>query len=69
MQVEDDTSPSRKGRKANIRVVSRGAQQQASAAFTKTKTDVQPRISKPKTTGLGKGHVSINVTGYFCFFT
>ncbi|XP_027143924.1 FRAS1-related extracellular matrix protein 1a isoform X2 [Larimichthys crocea] len=58
MQVEDDTSPSRKGRKANIRVVSRGAQRQASAAFTKTKTDVQPRISKPKTTGLGKGHAT-----------
>uniref|UniRef100_A0A8D3B9R2 FRAS1-related extracellular matrix protein 1 n=1 Tax=Scophthalmus maximus TaxID=52904 RepID=A0A8D3B9R2_SCOMX len=31
MQVEDETSPSIKGRKANIRVVSRGAQQQASA--------------------------------------
>uniref|UniRef100_A0A667YH99 FRAS1-related extracellular matrix protein 1 n=1 Tax=Myripristis murdjan TaxID=586833 RepID=A0A667YH99_9TELE len=26
MQVEDDTSPSRKGRKANVRVLSRGAQ-------------------------------------------
>lgn len=29
LQVEDDTSPSRKGRKANIHVVSRGVEQRA----------------------------------------
>lgn len=65
MQVEDDTSPSRKGRKANIRVVSRGAQQQASAALTKLKSD--PQRKKPQKTGLAKGHVSTNVTGPICF--
>ncbi|XP_068164367.1 FRAS1-related extracellular matrix protein 1a isoform X2 [Antennarius striatus] len=39
MQVVDDTFPSRKGRKANIRVVNRGAQRQASAASIKSKSD------------------------------
>ncbi|XP_037613686.1 FRAS1-related extracellular matrix protein 1a isoform X1 [Sebastes umbrosus] len=56
MQVEDDTSPSRKGRKANIRVVNRGAQQQGSAAFTKSKSDHQRKISKPQKTAPAKGH-------------
>uniref|UniRef100_UPI0037E8F5E3 FRAS1-related extracellular matrix protein 1a n=1 Tax=Semicossyphus pulcher TaxID=241346 RepID=UPI0037E8F5E3 len=49
MQVEDDTSPSRRGRKANIRVVSRGAQQQAAV-------DPQRKISKPPKTGPIKTH-------------
>lgn len=46
MQVEDDTSPSRKGRKANIRVLSRGSQQQASEALTKP--DSQIWVLKPQ---------------------
>ncbi|XP_039996233.1 FRAS1-related extracellular matrix protein 1a isoform X2 [Xiphias gladius] len=58
MQVEDGTSPSRKGRKANIRVVSRGAQQQASAELTKSKLDPQRKISKSQNTGPAKGHAT-----------
>ncbi|XP_051284973.1 FRAS1-related extracellular matrix protein 1a isoform X2 [Dicentrarchus labrax] len=58
MQVEDDTSSSRKGRKANIRVVSRGAQQQASAVLTKSKSDPQRKISKPQKTGPAKVHAT-----------
>ncbi|XP_033962126.1 FRAS1-related extracellular matrix protein 1a [Pseudochaenichthys georgianus] len=50
MQVEDDTTPSRKGRTANIRVVSRGAQQQGPAVFTKSKSDPQTKISTPQKT-------------------
>lgn len=38
MQVEDDTSSSTQARKANIRVVSRGAQQQSSAKLTRPNT-------------------------------
>ncbi|XP_041821251.1 FRAS1-related extracellular matrix protein 1a [Chelmon rostratus] len=53
MRVEDDTSPSRKGRKANIRVVSRGAQQQASAVNTKSKSD-QTKTTKLQKTALAK---------------
>uniref|UniRef100_A0A671UFE7 FRAS1-related extracellular matrix protein 1 n=1 Tax=Sparus aurata TaxID=8175 RepID=A0A671UFE7_SPAAU len=48
MQVEDDTSPSRKGRKANIRVVNRGAQQQVSGVLTGSKSDHQRKTSKPQ---------------------
>ncbi|XP_073331288.1 FRAS1-related extracellular matrix protein 1a [Pagrus major] len=59
MQVEDDTSPSRKGRKANIRVVSRGAQQQASAGLTGSKSHHQRKISKPGKSSQSKGHVSV----------
>lgn len=65
MQVEDDTSPSRKGRKANIRVVSRGAQQQASPVLSKSKSDPPRKISKPQKTAPAKGHVSTNVNGHF----
>lgn len=54
MQVVDDTSPARKGRKANIRVISKGAQQQAAAMLNKSKLDSQRTMS-----GLPKGHVSI----------
>lgn len=61
MQVQDDTSPSRKGRKANIRVVSRGAQQYASAVITKS--EPHRKISKPQITAPVK--VSTNVTGPF----
>lgn len=50
MQVEDDTSPSRKGRKANIQVVSRGAQQHRSHPHR--------NILKPQKAGVAKGHVS-----------
>lgn len=58
MQVEDDTSPSRKGRKANIRVVSRGAQLQASAVLTKSKPGPQRKLPNPGKSGLVKGHVA-----------
>ncbi|XP_019955749.2 FRAS1-related extracellular matrix protein 1a isoform X1 [Paralichthys olivaceus] len=58
VQVEDDTSPSRKGRKANIRVVSRGAQQHTSAVITESKQDPQRKISERRKTGLAKGHAS-----------
>ncbi|XP_078131977.1 FRAS1-related extracellular matrix protein 1a isoform X3 [Sander vitreus] len=55
MQVQDDTSALRKGRKANIRVVSRGAQQQVSTVLTKSKSDPQKKISKPQKPALNKG--------------
>lgn len=58
MKVEDDTSPSRKGRKASVRVVSRGAQQQASAALTKSKPGPQRKVPNPAKSGSVKGHVS-----------
>ncbi|XP_044197505.1 FRAS1-related extracellular matrix protein 1a [Thunnus albacares] len=58
MQVEDDTSLSRKGRKANIRVVSRGAQLQASAVLTKSKPGPQRKLPNPGKSGLVKGHVA-----------
>ncbi|XP_045921786.1 FRAS1-related extracellular matrix protein 1a [Micropterus dolomieu] len=54
MRVEDDISPSRRGRKANIRVVSRGTQQQGSAVLTKSKSDPQSKIPKPQKTGLAQ---------------
>ncbi|KAF3836792.1 hypothetical protein F7725_004256 [Dissostichus mawsoni] len=38
------------GRKADIRVVSRGAQQQGPAVFTKSKSDPKTKISKPQKT-------------------
>ncbi|XP_035796586.2 FRAS1-related extracellular matrix protein 1a isoform X2 [Amphiprion ocellaris] len=62
LQVEDDTSTSRKGRKANIQVVSRQTQQQqqASAAITKLKLDPQRKTSKAQKTGLDEGHASAN---------
>lgn len=60
MQVEDDTSPSKKGRKAHIRVVSRGAQQQASALFTKT--EPHRKDLKLQKTKVAKEHVSTNDT-------
>lgn len=59
MQVEDDTSPSRKGRKANIRVVSRGAQQQASGVLTGSKSDHRRKNLKPPKGSQAKGHVSV----------
>ncbi|XP_040887458.1 FRAS1-related extracellular matrix protein 1a [Toxotes jaculatrix] len=58
MQVEDDTSASRKGRKANVRVVSRGPQQRASAGLTEPKPDPQRKSSTPRKTGLAKGHAA-----------
>ncbi|GAA6214780.1 FRAS1-related extracellular matrix protein 1-like [Lates japonicus] len=58
MQVEDDTSPSRKGRKANIRVVSRGAPQQVSAVPTESKLDPKRKVSKPQKSGLAKVHAT-----------
>ncbi|XP_030579126.1 FRAS1-related extracellular matrix protein 1a isoform X2 [Archocentrus centrarchus] len=55
MQVEDDTSPSRMGRKANIRVVSRGAQQRQSVV---SKSHLQRDILKPQKTGVAEGHTA-----------
>ncbi|XP_022603580.1 FRAS1-related extracellular matrix protein 1 [Seriola dumerili] len=60
VQVEDDTSPSRKGRKANIRVVSRGGQQQVSAVRTKLRLDPQRKISKSQRTGLANARAAAN---------
>ncbi|KAM3857595.1 FRAS1-related extracellular matrix protein 1a [Diretmus argenteus] len=58
MQVEDDASPSRKGRKANVRVVSRGAQQQAPAVVAKSKNAPGRKVPSPGETGLAKGHAT-----------
>ncbi|KAG7497769.1 FRAS1-related extracellular matrix 1 isoform X1 [Solea senegalensis] len=55
MQVEDESSPSRKGRKANIRVVSRGPQLQASSALTDSKQEPKRRVSTTQKTGPAKG--------------
>ncbi|XP_054457205.1 FRAS1-related extracellular matrix protein 1a isoform X2 [Anoplopoma fimbria] len=55
MQVDDDTSPSRKGRKANIHVVSRGAQQQVPAVLTESKSEPHRKISKLQKTAPAKG--------------
>lgn len=41
MQVEDDSAPSRKGRKASIQVVSRGAQHQALDKTSKSKSEAE----------------------------
>ncbi|XP_056298988.1 FRAS1-related extracellular matrix protein 1a [Pseudoliparis swirei] len=58
MQVEDNTSPSRKGRKANIRVVSRRAQTQqvVPAVLTESKSEPHRQISKPQRTALATEH-------------
>ncbi|KAF3836796.1 hypothetical protein F7725_004260 [Dissostichus mawsoni] len=47
------------GRKADIRVVSRGAQQQGPAVFTKSKSDPKTKISKPQKTA-AEGPVTDN---------
>ncbi|KAL6118931.1 frem1 [Pungitius sinensis] len=61
MQVEDNTSPLRKERKANIRVVSRGAQQQGPAVLTKSKSGHHRNIStNPEKIALAKGHAEAN---------
>ncbi|XP_075943318.1 FRAS1-related extracellular matrix protein 1a [Anarhichas minor] len=62
IQVEDDTSPSRKGRKANVRVVSRGAQQQVPAVLTESKSEPHRKILKPQETALAKGHAQADNT-------
>ncbi|XP_047425059.1 FRAS1-related extracellular matrix protein 1a isoform X2 [Mugil cephalus] len=56
MQVEDETSPSRKGRKANIQVVSRGALQQMSAMEAKSRPDPPRKHARPLKTGPAKGY-------------
>uniref|UniRef100_A0A3Q3X746 FRAS1-related extracellular matrix protein 1 n=1 Tax=Mola mola TaxID=94237 RepID=A0A3Q3X746_MOLML len=56
MQVEDDTSPSKKGRKAHIRVVSRGAQQQASP----TADNSVPKPCVPELMGLLHFNQTVN---------
>lgn len=63
MHVEDDTSPPRQGRKANIQVVSRLAQRQASSAIIKS----EPRkiISTSQKTELPGKNVSIIFTFLF----
>lgn len=61
MKVEDDTSPSRKGRKANIRVVSRGAQQQAPAV----KSEPRKKLSTSRRTGPAQENVRTNTAVLF----
>lgn len=46
MRVEDDSSPSRKGRRANIQVLSRGAQQQSLAKAPKSQNGAQRKSLK-----------------------
>ncbi|KAM4537427.1 FRAS1-related extracellular matrix protein 1a isoform 1-T1 [Odontesthes bonariensis] len=53
MQVKDDTSPSRRGRKANIRVVNGGARKQAPL-----QSDHPRKIQKLQRTGLSKGRAA-----------
>ncbi|XP_026182676.1 FRAS1-related extracellular matrix protein 1a isoform X2 [Mastacembelus armatus] len=53
LKVEDDTFPASKGSKANIRVVSRGAQHQAS---TMQKLNPQRNVLKAQKRGLTTGH-------------
>ncbi|CAI5682307.1 unnamed protein product [Oreochromis niloticus] len=55
MQVEDDTSPSRKGRKANIQVVSRGAHQRRSEG---SKSHPHRNILKPQKAGVATEHTT-----------
>uniref|UniRef100_A0A665UUC3 FRAS1-related extracellular matrix protein 1 n=1 Tax=Echeneis naucrates TaxID=173247 RepID=A0A665UUC3_ECHNA len=55
VQVEDGTSPSRKIRKANIRVATRGGQQGASAVHTESRRD-------PQRTGLDKAPATADIT-------
>uniref|UniRef100_A0A3Q2Q6U8 FRAS1-related extracellular matrix protein 1 n=1 Tax=Fundulus heteroclitus TaxID=8078 RepID=A0A3Q2Q6U8_FUNHE len=49
MRVEDDTSPSRRSRKANIRVVSRGPQHQLPGLITETRSIFLERMAKTNT--------------------
>ncbi|KAA8582572.1 hypothetical protein FQN60_006243 [Etheostoma spectabile] len=58
MQVQDDTSTLRKGRRANIRVVGRGTQQQVSTVLTKSKSDPQKKSSKPQKTEPNRGRAT-----------
>lgn len=60
MHVEDDISPPRQGRKANIQVVSRLAQLHASSAIIKS--EPQKIISTPQKIELPEKNVSINFT-------
>ncbi|KAM6909056.1 FRAS1-related extracellular matrix protein 1a [Xenentodon cancila] len=59
IQVEDDTSPTRKGRRANIRVVNRGTQRQGSAVEKKKKSDP---LREPPTLRLSNGHVTASIS-------
>ncbi|KAM4714914.1 FRAS1-related extracellular matrix protein 1a isoform 2-T2 [Anableps anableps] len=56
MQVEDDTSPSRRSRKANIRVVSRGPQHQLPGLVTEAKSDSPREELEPHKKGRSVGH-------------
>ncbi|XP_068611805.1 FRAS1-related extracellular matrix protein 1a [Brachionichthys hirsutus] len=58
MRVIDDTFPSRKGRKANVRVISRGAQRQASAALTKSNSDPRRKFPKPQRAELDRSRAT-----------
>ncbi|KAM9425545.1 FRAS1-related extracellular matrix protein 1a [Pholidichthys leucotaenia] len=58
MQVEDDTSQSRRSRKANVRVVSRGSQQLKSVVPTRLESGPQRKISKLEKPGLGGEHTA-----------
>lgn len=58
LQVEDDTSPSRKGRKANIHVVSRGVEQRAPAPTSKNRE----KMLKPG----GRGGTKVTLCSSLC---
>lgn len=58
LQVEDDTSPSRKGRKANIHVVGRGAEQRAPAPKSKN----GEKTVKPE----GRGSTKVTLCSSLC---
>lgn len=58
LQVEDDTSPSRKGRKANIHVVGRGVEQRAPAPKSKDRE----KTSKPE----GRGSTKVTFCSSLC---
>ncbi|XP_030018419.1 FRAS1-related extracellular matrix protein 1a isoform X2 [Sphaeramia orbicularis] len=67
MQVEDDTSPTRKGRKANVRVVSRGAQLQTSATINNSKNGHRKKAQNPVISPQVKERrTSVNATPKLC---
>lgn len=58
MQVEDDTSPCRKSRKAKIRVVSRAPKHQLPGPVTEGKASSPREELEPLQKGQAAGHVS-----------
>lgn len=62
MKVEDETTPSRKGRRANVRVSSGGTLQQAFAVPFKSKQNLQRKTGKAKEIRPMQGDVSRSVS-------